>query len=114
MASFFVSRVDTAVDRRLEAIARTEALALRGTTAVANARLAYRRYQELFEGDDFAGQQRQGARPQRLLWASTGTKKPAHSDVLYVQKLIGRNKSTPYLLQPWILSWTTVKSAARH
>ena len=55
MASFFVSRVDPAVDRRPEAIARTEALALRGTIAVANARLAYRRYQQLFEGDDFSG-----------------------------------------------------------
>ena len=91
VASFFVSRVDTAVDRRLEAIASTEALALRGTIAVANARLAYRRYRELFEGDDFAGLQGQGARPQRLLWASTGTKNPAYSDVLYVEELIGRN-----------------------
>ena len=91
VASFFVSRVDTAVDRRLEAIGSAEALALRGTVAVANAKLAYRRYQELFESDDFAAMRKQGARPQRVLWASTGTKNPAYSDVLYVEELIGDN-----------------------
>ncbi len=91
VASFFVSRVDTTVDRRLEEIGSAEALALRGTVAVANAKLVYRRYQELFESDDFAVLREQGARPQRVLWASTGTKNPAYSDVLYVEELIGHN-----------------------
>ena len=89
VASFFVSRVDTAVDRLLEAIGTPEALSLRGTIAVANAKLAYRRYQELFEGPGFADLQSQGARPQRVLWASTGTKNPSYSDVLYIDELIG-------------------------
>ena len=74
VASFFVSRVDTAVDRRLETIGTAKALGFRGAVAVANAKLAYRRYQELFENDDFAALRKQGARPQRVLWASTGTK----------------------------------------
>ncbi|MFQ5949025.1 MAG: transaldolase, partial [Acidimicrobiia bacterium] len=88
VASFFVSRVDTAVDRILDDDGGPEALGLRGTIAVANARLAYRRFQELFN-ERFADLKRRGARPQRLLWASTGTKNPAYSDVMYIEELVG-------------------------
>ncbi len=91
VASFFVSRLDTAIDRALEANGSPEALALRGSIAVANGRLAYRRYQELFRGAAFAELTNRGARPQRVLWASTGTKNPAYSDVRYVEELIGPN-----------------------
>ena len=91
VASFFVSRVDTAVDRLLESIGTPEALELQGTIAVANAKVAYRRYQELFEGPEFEALRSRGARPQRVLWASTGTKNPAYSDVLYVEELVGPN-----------------------
>ena len=91
VASFFVSRVDTAVDRLLEAIGTPEALELRGTIAVANAKVAYRRYQELFEGPDFDSLRSRGGRPQRVLWASTGTKNPSYSDVLYIEELVGPN-----------------------
>jgi transaldolase len=89
VASFFVSRVDTAVDKALDAIGTPEALALRGTLAVANARMTYARFREIFHGEAFADLRRRGARPQRPLWASTGTKNPAYSDVLYVEELIG-------------------------
>ena len=91
VASFFVSRLDTAVDAILEEIGTEQALALRGRTAVANAVLAYQRYQDLFEGEPFAAAGARGARPQRVLWASTGTKNPDYSDVLYVEELIGPN-----------------------
>ena len=91
VASFFVSRVDTAVDRRLEAIGSPDALDLRGTIAVANAKVAYRRYQELFEGPAFDDLRSRGGRPQRVLWASTGTKNPTYSDVLYIEELVGPN-----------------------
>jgi len=91
VASFFVSRVDTAVDRLLDDIGTPEALELRGSIAVANARLAYHRYQERFEGPGFDDLRARGARPQRVLWASTGTKNPAYSDVLYVEELVGPN-----------------------
>ena len=90
VASFFVSRVDTKVDKALEKIGRPEALALRGKIAVANSKLAYRRFKEIFHGDAFAGLRERGARVQRPLWASTGTKNPEYSDVLYVETLIGR------------------------
>ncbi len=89
VASFFVSRVDTVVDRALEAIGTPEALALRGKIAIANARMAYRRFREIFYGEPFAALRAQGARVQRPLWASTSTKNPAYSDVLYVEELIG-------------------------
>ena len=89
VASFFVSRVDTAVDRLLERRGTSEALALRGRSAIANARTAYRRFREIFDGDAFATLRTKGARPQRPLWASTGTKDPAYSDVRYVEELIG-------------------------
>jgi len=89
VASFFVSRVDTAVDAALDAIGTPSASALRGSIAVANARMAYRRFEEIFRGEPFAALARRGGRPQRPLWASTGTKNPAYSDVLYVEELIG-------------------------
>jgi transaldolase / glucose-6-phosphate isomerase len=89
VASFFVSRVDTAVDRALEAIGTAEARALRGRIAIAQCKIAYRRFREVFHGEPFAALRRRGARPQRLLWASTGTKDPSYSDVLYIEELIG-------------------------
>ena len=89
VASFFVSRVDTKVDAALQAIGSEEALGLRGKAAVANAKLAYRRFEQLFGGDAFAEQVARGGRPQRPLWASTSTKNPAYRDVIYVEELIG-------------------------
>jgi len=89
VASFFVSRVDTYVDRELESIGTKEALALRGKAAIANSKLAYRRFREVFYGAEFAAQRQRGARIQRPLWGSTSTKNPAYSDVLYVEGLIG-------------------------
>ena len=87
VASFFVSRVDTEADRRLdEAGAPVE---LKGKLAVANAKLAYVRYTELFAGERWERLQARGARPQRCLWASTSTKNPEYRDVLYVEELIG-------------------------
>jgi transaldolase len=86
VASFFVSRVDTAVDRLLAERGRDD---LAGRAAVANARLAYARAAALFGGERFARLRRAGARPQRLLWASTGTKDPRYSDVKYVEELAG-------------------------
>src|SRR5574338_77088 len=89
VASFFVSRVDTKVDKRLEEIGGDEALALRGKAAVANAKMAYAAYNEIFGGDEWADLKAAGARVQRCLWASTSTKNPAYRDVLYVEELIG-------------------------
>lgn len=89
VASFFVSRVDTEVDRRLEAAGADSALALRGKAAVANAKLAYRRFCELFSGPRWEALAARGAQPQRVLWASTSTKNPAYPDTLYVDDLIG-------------------------
>jgi len=89
VASFFVSRVDGKVDKRLEALATPEAQRLKGRIAIANARLAYRRFRELMAEADIARQLARGARPQRPLWASTSTKNPAYRDVLYVESLIG-------------------------
>jgi transaldolase/glucose-6-phosphate isomerase len=86
VASFFVSRVDTAADKRLKALGHER---LCGTAAVANAQLAYARWQELVGGERFAALRAKGARPQRLLWASTGTKDPSYSDVKYVAELAG-------------------------
>jgi transaldolase len=88
VASLFLSRVDTLVDARLDALGG-EALGLRGQAALAMARLAYQRYHERFHGPAFAALRAAGARPQYLLWASTGTKNPAYSDLLYVEPLIG-------------------------
>jgi transaldolase len=89
VASFFVSRVDTEVDRALQTIGTPEALSLRGKIAIANARVVYRSFREIFLGTPFEEFRRRGARLQRPLWASTGTKNPAFSDVLYVEELIG-------------------------
>jgi len=89
VASFFVSRVDTETDKRLEAIGSDEALALRGKLAVANARIAYQHYQQVFGGERWEALEAKGALPQRCLWASTSTKNPAYRDVLYVEELIG-------------------------
>jgi len=89
VASFFVSRVDTEVDRRLDAIGTEEALALRGRAAVAQAQLAYRLFRERFSGERWEALAARGARVQRPLWASTSTKNPAYPDTLYVDTLIG-------------------------
>jgi transaldolase len=92
VASFFVSRVDTEIDQRLEKIASDDALALRGKAGVANARLAYAAYQEVFvTGERFAALKDAGARVQRPLWASTGVKNPDYSDTLYVTELVAPN-----------------------
>jgi len=88
VASLFLSRVDTLIDKRLEAIGG-DALALRGSSAVALARLAYQDYRATFGTAEFTALAKRGVRPQTLLWASTGTKNPAYSDVLYVESLIG-------------------------
>ena len=89
VASFFVSRLDTAADKLLEKIGTPEALALRGTIAIANSKLVYQRFREIFSSDRWKALGKRGARVQRVLWASTGTKNPAYSDVLYVESLIG-------------------------
>ncbi len=89
VASFFVSRVDSKVDAALEAIGSEEALGLRGRAAIANSRLAYRRFLELFHHPAFAAMSARGAQVQRPLWASTSTKNPAYLDVLYVEELVG-------------------------
>lgn len=89
VASFFVSRVDTEVDRRLEAIGTEEAVALRGKAAVAQARRAYALFQEQFSGPRWEALAAKGAHPQRPLWASTSTKNKAYPDLLYVDSLIG-------------------------
>jgi transaldolase len=88
VASFFVSRVDTEADRRLDEVGHPE---LKGRLAVANAKLAYRHWKEAFSGDRWASLAGKGARPQRCLWASTSTKNPEYRDVLYVEELIGRD-----------------------
>jgi transaldolase len=86
VASFFVSRVDTEADRRLEELGRTD---LQGRLAVANAKLAYQQYLDVFSGERWDTLAAVGARKQRCLWASTSTKNPAYRDVLYVEELIG-------------------------
>lgn len=92
VASFFVSRVDTEIDKRLEKIGTDEALALRGQAGVANARLAYAAYQEVFDGGQrYDSLKADGARVQRPLWASTGVKNPEYSDTLYVTELVAPN-----------------------
>lgn len=91
VASFFVSRVDTEIDARLDKIGTPEALELRGKAGVANARLAYAAYEEVFEGERFADLRAAGARVQRPLWASTGVKNPDYPDTLYVTELVAPN-----------------------
>jgi transaldolase len=87
VASFFVSRVDTEADKRLDAIGGYDEL--KGTLAIANAKLAYVTYDEVFSGPEWDALAAKGATPQRCLWASTSTKNPEYRDVLYVEELIG-------------------------
>ncbi len=92
VASFFLSRVDTAVDAMLDGKASqgsNEAASLMGKAAISNAKLAYRAFRDAFDSQRFTGLKAGGARVQRPLWASTGTKNPAYSDVLYLESLIG-------------------------
>ena len=91
VASFFVSRVDTEVDKRLDKIGTDEAKGLKGRAAVANARLAYQAYEEVFSTPRWKNLQDDGAHVQRPLWASTGVKDPAYSDTLYVSELVAPN-----------------------
>ncbi|MET9061674.1 transaldolase [Streptomyces antibioticus] len=88
VASFFVSRVDAEIDKRLTALGTEPALALRGRAALANARLAYQAYEEVLAGPRWAALEQAGAHPQRPLWASTGVKDPAYKDTLYVEDLV--------------------------
>ena len=88
VASFFVSRVDSEVDKRLNAVGTDEALALRGQAAIANARLAFAAYEEVFSSDRWAALKAAGAQPQRPLWASTGVKDPSYRDTMYVDELV--------------------------
>jgi transaldolase/glucose-6-phosphate isomerase len=111
VASFFVSRIDSKVDdeieARFESASDTDRAALqraRGRTAIANAKLAYRQYKTIFSGPRWQALARRGARPQRLLWASTGTKNKAYSDVLYIETLIGPqtvNTVPPETMDAW-------------
>ncbi len=89
VASFFVSRVDTEADKRLEEISAEQARALRGQLAIANAKLAYQHYLEAFSGDRWAPLEAKGATRQRCLWASTSVKNLEYKDTLYVEELIG-------------------------
>ncbi|NEC34514.1 transaldolase [Streptomyces rubrogriseus] len=88
VASFFVSRVDSEIDKRLSLLGTEEALGLRGRAALANARLAYEAYENVFAGDRFTALAGSRANPQRPLWASTGVKDPAFRDTLYVEELV--------------------------
>ena len=98
VASFFISRIDSLVDdtiqKRIEAADGTQKerlQALLGKVAIANARLTYKRYKEIMQGEGWQALAARGARPQRLLWASTSTKNPNYPDVLYVDELIGED-----------------------
>lgn len=91
VASFFISRVDSEADRRLDAINSADATALKGKIAVANAQVAYEAFLETFSGPRWDALAARGARPQRPLWASTSTKNPDYPDTLYVDQLIGPN-----------------------
>ena len=88
VASFFVSRVDTEVDRRLDKVGTPRAAELRGKAAIANARLAYKRYEQAMSTERWKSLERDGARPQRPLWASTSVKDPAYADTRYVTGLV--------------------------
>jgi transaldolase len=90
VASFFVSRVDTEIDKRLDTLGSPEAKALRGKAAIANARLAFQRYEKVIGTDRWAALAEAGARPQRPLWASTGVKDPSYDDTRYVVELVTR------------------------
>ncbi|MFD3453571.1 transaldolase [Streptomyces sp. NPDC058691] len=88
VASFFVSRVDSEIDKRLEKIGTDEAKGLKGKAAIANARLAYQAYEEVFSSDRWTALEHDGAHKQRPLWASTGVKDPAYPDTMYVTELV--------------------------
>ncbi|MDQ1628054.1 MAG: transaldolase [Actinomycetota bacterium] len=88
VASFFVSRVDTEIDKRLDKMGSPEAKALKGKAAIANARLAYQQHEEVFATDRWTRLHEAGARPQRPLWASTGVKDPSYDDTMYVVELV--------------------------
>jgi transaldolase len=88
VASFFVSRVDTEIDKRLDKIGTEEAKSLKGKAAIANARLAYQLYEQVFATDVWSALARAGGQPQRPLWASTGVKDPAYDDTMYVVDLV--------------------------
>ena len=105
VASVFVSRADTAVDRALEALGSEEALSLRGKIAIANAKVIYARFHEIFGGERWSALAAQGARVQRPLWASTSTKNPDYPDTMYVDALIGPhtvNTVPPATLQAFL------------
>ncbi len=89
VASFFVSRIDAKIDKKIDDLGTDEAKAMRGKVAVANARLAYAWYQDFIASDRWQALAAKGAQPQRLLWASTGVKDPAYPDTLYIDTLIG-------------------------
>jgi len=91
VASFFVSRVDTEIDKRIDALGTDEAKAARGKAGVANARLAYQAYEEVFSSDRWSALESAGANKQRPLWASTGVKDPAYKPTLYVDDLVAPN-----------------------
>jgi transaldolase/glucose-6-phosphate isomerase len=91
VASFFVSRIDTKIDAKIDALGSDEAKAIRGKVAIANAKMAYQWYLDFIKSDRWQKLAAKGAMPQRLLWASTGTKDSAYSDVLYLDTLIGKD-----------------------
>jgi transaldolase len=91
VASFFVSRVDTEIDKRLEKLGTEDAVALRGKAGIANARLAYQHYEHVFTADRWAALKAAGAHEQRPLWASTGVKDPSYDDTMYVVQLVAPN-----------------------
>lgn len=90
VASVFVSRVDTAIDKMIDDMADEKLMSLRGKAAVSNSKLIFNKYGEIFSGDDFKALQAKGANVQRVLWGSTGTKDPLYSDIKYVTELIGK------------------------
>jgi transaldolase len=91
VASFFVSRVDTEIDKRLDKLGTDEAKAVRGKAGIANARLAYEAFEQTFSGQRWDSLADDGAHPQRPLWASTGVKDPAYDDTMYVTELVAPN-----------------------
>jgi transaldolase len=117
VASFFVSRVDTEVDNRLARIDRPEARELAGTIGIANARLAYAEFERITATERWRRLAAKGAKVQRPLWASTGTKNPAYSDVLYLDQLIGRdtiNTVPPETLRKFEEHGTVAPTLAGH
>ncbi|NET10396.1 MAG: transaldolase [Merismopedia sp. SIO2A8] len=115
VASFFLSRIDVKIDQQLDALVnvaeenavKDELRRLRGKVAIANAKVAYENYKEMIESDRWKALEAKGAKVQRLLWASTGTKDPAYSDVMYVDELIGQD--TVNTLPP-----NTIEACADH